>query len=211
MAVAHRYRREIHCAITQMHQQRANADANCRRLIYELDQRGIHLLQQHGGEFVQRTRPPANFAHELMVCQIMASFELGARERAVRLITWNDILASESLPDQTRCSSKPHSVPVRFEGTTVSIAADGQPFGIARSDNHGSAYFFCPGIEADCGTDRGIVFCDDLTVHFHAALIDQPFGFIRTFCDFAFDQDSQDGFGWVRCSFNSVNLSRPNG
>jgi hypothetical protein len=145
--------REPNLFLNRPPQQRANADANRRRLIYELDQRGIHLLQQHGGELLQRTRPPANFAHELMVCQIMASFELGARKRDVRLITWSQILASESLPEQTRCSLKPYSIPVRFEGTTVSIAADGQPFGIARCDNHGSSYFFCPGIEADCGTE----------------------------------------------------------
>jgi hypothetical protein len=145
--------REPNLFLNRPPQQRANADANRRRLIYELDQRGIHLLQQHGGELLQRTRPPANFAHELMVCQMVASFELGARERAVRLITWNDILTSVSLPEETRCSPKPFSIPVRFEGATVSIAADGQPFGIARRDNHGSAYFFCPGIEADCGTE----------------------------------------------------------
>jgi hypothetical protein len=145
--------REPNLFLNRPPQQRANADANRRRLIYELDQRGIHLLQQHGGESAQRTRPPANFAHELMVCQILASLDLGARERDVRLITWNEILASESLPELTRSSPKPFSIPVRFDGATMSIAADGQPFGIARRDNHGSAYFFCPGIEADCATE----------------------------------------------------------
>jgi len=145
--------REPNLFLNRPPQQRANADANRRRLIYELDQRGIHFLQQRGAEHLQRSRPPANFAHELMVCQMLASIELGTRERVMRLITWNEILTSESLPEQTRCSPKPYSISVRFGGTTVSIAADGQPFGIARRDNHGSAYFFCPGIEADCGTE----------------------------------------------------------
>jgi len=145
--------REPNLFLNRPPQQRANADANRRRLIYELDQRGVHLLQQHAGELVQRTRPPANFAHELMACQILASFDFGARERAVRLINWSDILTSESLPEQTRRSPKPCSIPVRFESATVTIAADGHPFGIARRDDRGSAYFFCPGIEADCGTE----------------------------------------------------------
>jgi hypothetical protein len=145
--------REPNLFLNRPAQQRANADANRRRLIYELDQRGVSQLQQHGGAPLQRTRPPASFAHELMVCQLMASFELGASERDVRLITWSEILTSESLPEQTRRSPKPHSIPVRFEGAAMSIAADGQPFGIARRDDHGSAYFFCPGIEADCGTE----------------------------------------------------------
>ncbi len=145
--------REPNLFLNRPPQQRANADANRRRLIYELDQRGAQLLQQHGGALPQRTRPPASFAHELMVCQILASFELGARDHGLRLITWSDILGSESLPAQTRHSPKPYSIPVPFDGAAVSIAADGPPFGIARRDNRGNAYFFCLGIEADCGTE----------------------------------------------------------
>src|SRR5712691_8297331 len=39
-------------------QQRANANANHRPLIYELDERGARALQDHGFEY-DRTRPPA--------------------------------------------------------------------------------------------------------------------------------------------------------
>src|ERR1700691_3807576 len=56
--------REPNLFLNRPPQQRANADANRRRLIYELDQRGIHLLQQQDGASLQRTRPPPSFAHE---------------------------------------------------------------------------------------------------------------------------------------------------
>src|SRR4029077_19925925 len=92
--------------------------ANHRPLIYELDQRGAQVMHERGIEY-QRTRPPANFAHELMVCQIMASFELGARDTGVRLITWHDILRSRRLPETTRRSAKPFHIP-------VAITLDGQ-------------------------------------------------------------------------------------
>jgi hypothetical protein len=133
-------------------QQRENAAANHRPLIYELDQRGIRVLQERG-VLLQRPRTPANFAHELMACQIMASLDLGARERGARLITWSDILNSRSLPDATRHSPCPFHIPVRFEGNDFHIAADAQPFGIERSIAGQRSYYFCPGIEADCGTE----------------------------------------------------------
>src|SRR5947207_11166051 len=87
----------------------------------------------------------------------MASFELGARETGTRLIAWNDILQSRSLPDQTRHSPKPYQIPVTVtvDGAVIAthVAADGMPFGVARSGGGQRAYFFCPGIETDCGTE----------------------------------------------------------
>jgi hypothetical protein len=144
--------REPNMFVVRPQQQRENSAANHRPLIYELDQRGIRVLQERGVS-VQRTRTPANFAHELMACQIMASFELGARERGARVITWPDILNSRSLPDATRHSARPFHIPVRFEGNDFHIAADAQPFGIERSIAGQRSYYFCPGIEADCGTE----------------------------------------------------------
>jgi hypothetical protein len=137
-------------------QQRANASANCRRQIYELSDKGIRLLHERGF-MLQRTRAPANFAHELMTCQLTTSFELGCRETGHRLLTWTDILESPSLPDATRQSLRPHHIPVTvtIDGVAIPthVIADGAPFGIAKSVEHGTAYFFCPGIEADCGTE----------------------------------------------------------
>src|SRR5712691_9684847 len=122
--------REPNLFVNRPAQQRANANANYRPMIYELDERGIRVLQERGVEH-QRTRSPASFPHELMVCQTMASFELGARDAGVRLITWNDILRSERLPETTRRSTKPFHIPtsatVAGQLLETHIAADGQP------------------------------------------------------------------------------------
>jgi hypothetical protein len=87
----------------------------------------------------------------------MASFELGVRETGNRLIAWSDILQSQSLPDATRRSPKPFHIPVTvsIDGASLPthVIADGAPFGIARSVDGRTAYFFCPGVEADCGTE----------------------------------------------------------
>jgi hypothetical protein len=50
--------------INRPHQQRQCADANYRRLIYELDGRGARVLQERGLSFLPR-RYHRNFAHEL--------------------------------------------------------------------------------------------------------------------------------------------------
>src|SRR5947207_3978671 len=148
--------REPNRYVARPQQQRANAGANYRRLIYELAEKGWRLMHARG-PLSPRSRAPPNFAHELMTCELMASFELGARERAFRLITWPNILESQSLPDGTRRSPKPYNVPVtvRMDGQihATHIAADGQPFGIERSVADRRVYFFCPGVEADCGTE----------------------------------------------------------
>jgi hypothetical protein len=137
-------------------EQRANATANHRPLVYELASRGWTLMQEQGFER-RHNRPPASFAHELMICQIMASFELGARSAGAQLITWSDILRSENLPEATRRSPKPWNIPVTLtiggERVTGHVVADGSPFGIRREGNGRPAYFFCPGVEADCGTE----------------------------------------------------------
>jgi len=137
-------------------QQRASANANHRPLIYELADKGARVMRERGVE-CQRNRPPASFAHELMVCQVMASFELGARERNAHLITWEDILRSESLPEATRRSTRPYHIPISLtvdgQRVTTHIAADGQPFGIARVVDGRREYFFFPGVEADCATE----------------------------------------------------------
>jgi hypothetical protein len=144
--------REPNLFLVRPVQQRANAAANHSYLIYELDQRSIREMQERGLA-LQRPRPPASFAHELMACQIMASFELGARQPGARLITWSDILGSRNLPETTRSSARPFHIPVRFEDADAHAVADAQPFGIERSIGGQRSYYFCPGIEADCGTE----------------------------------------------------------
>lgn len=142
--------------VARPHQQRANAGANHRRIIYELTAKGANVLQERGISD-HRIRFPANFGHELMTCQVMASFELGTRETGARLIQLNDILNSENLPDTTRHSPKPYAIPitaiVHDQQINARVTADGLPFGVECSREGRRYYFFCPGIEADCGTE----------------------------------------------------------
>jgi len=94
-----------------------------------------------------------------MVCRITASFELGTRENTnVRLITWQEIMASDKIPLATKNLANPASIHVSFEiggkRCTKAVIADAQPFGLKRTNPDGTgAVFFFPGIEADCGTE----------------------------------------------------------
>jgi hypothetical protein len=159
--VAHRLNllsRKPNLYIKRRHQQRQNANNNYRRLIYELDDRGLAILRERGLPHLPKTYH-RNFAHELMVCRITASVELGARHnRTVRLITWQEIMASEKTPLATRQSATPTSIPVSFTvheaRCSTTVTADARPFGLERNNtNTGRSFVFCPGIEADCGTE----------------------------------------------------------
>lgn len=143
--------------VARPQQQRQNADANYRHLIYELDERGSRVLKERGLSFLPKSYH-RNFVHELMVAQIMASFELGTRERTnIRLITWPEILANPSTPEATRQSPAAASIPVAFtahgERYSTHVNADARPFGIERVIDGSRSYLFFPGIEADCGTE----------------------------------------------------------
>lgn len=142
--------------VARPHQQRASASANHRRLIYELSDRGMEVMHERGFT-CRRTRPAGNFAHELMTCLVTASLELGTKETGTNLIRWDDILASKSMPDSTRHAGKPWMIPVSatINGQQIEaqIAADGLPFGVARVVENRRFFFFCPGVEADCGTE----------------------------------------------------------
>jgi hypothetical protein len=143
--------------LARPHQQRETADANYRHLIYELDERGSRVLKERGLPFLPKSYH-RNFAHELMVAQIIASFELGTRERTnVRLITWPEILANPTTPEATRQSPTAASIPVTFsahgERHSMHVNADARPFGLERIIDGARTYLFFPGIEADCGTE----------------------------------------------------------
>lgn len=143
--------------LARPHQQRESASANHRPLIYELDERGSRVLRERGLSF-QPKKYHNNFAHELMVAQIIASVELGTKEKPnVRLISWPEILGSDNTPKATRQSPAPASMPVAFsirgEQHAVNLTADAQPFGLERVIDGKRSYLFFPGIEADCGTE----------------------------------------------------------
>jgi hypothetical protein len=143
--------------ISRPHQQREAADANYRHLIYQLDERGSRVLKERGLSFLPKSYH-RNFAHELMVAHITASFELGTRERTnVRLIAWPEILASAKTPEATRQSPTAASIPVTFsahgEQYSVQVNADARQFGLERVVDGSRTYLFFPGIEADCSTE----------------------------------------------------------
>jgi hypothetical protein len=159
-ALSHRLNllsRKPNLYLSRPQQQRQCADANYRRLIYELDDRGARALRDRGLSLLPKSYH-RNFAHELMVAQITASIELGTLQSTnTRLITWREILASEHTPRATRVSDTPASIRVTYslrgETLTGDIVADGRPFGLDRVIEGRRTYLFFPGIEADRGTE----------------------------------------------------------
>lgn len=142
--------------LSRPHQQRQNAEANYRPLIYQLDERGSRVLRERGLPFLAKSHH--NFAHELMVAQITASIELGTKANAgVRLITWPEILAHERTPVATRQSTTPTAIRVSYsqrgERRCDEINADARPFGLQRTIHGKTSYLFFPGIEADCASE----------------------------------------------------------
>jgi len=128
-------------------QQREHAEANSRKLVYELDSRGTQVLRDCDIP-VSKKRYNRNFAHELMVCQITASIELGTiTNPKIKLIRWPAILASDKLPDATRRLANPLSIPV---GDYRKIP-DGEPIVIVRQFEPTTFIFLVQ--EADCGTE----------------------------------------------------------
>jgi hypothetical protein len=143
--------------LSRPHQQRQNAEANHRPLIYQLDERGSRALRERGLPFPSKSYHH-NFVHELMVAQITASIELGIRDNpGITLITWPEILANPNTPPSTRASATPTTMRVTYslrgETRTDEINADARPFGLKRAIDGKTSYLFFPGIEADCGTE----------------------------------------------------------
>jgi hypothetical protein len=143
--------------LARPHQQRQCADANYRHLIYEIDERGVRVLRERELATAPRSHCH-NFAHELMIAQIVASIELGTRENsAIRLIRWRDIIANQNTPAALRDAAIPSAISVSYslrgQSRTEQVIADAQPFGLERVIDGKRSYLFFPGIEADCGTE----------------------------------------------------------
>lgn len=142
--------------LTRPPQQRHTANANQRPLVYGLDEAGTRPLRDLGLLSPAKTLY-RNFLHELMVAEITASIELGAKDNHhVRLIPWSEILKNPNTPQATREARSP-SIPVAYswrgERHTVNLTADARPFGLERHIAGNRTYLFFPGIEADCGTE----------------------------------------------------------
>jgi hypothetical protein len=159
-ALSHRLNllsRKPNLYLARPQQQRQCADANYRPLIYEIDERGMRALRERGLAVAPRNHC-RNFAHELMIAQIVASIELGTRERsAIRLIRWCEILANQNTPAALRDAAIPTAISVSYSlhgrARTEQVIADAQPFGLERMIDGKRSYLFFPGIEADCGTE----------------------------------------------------------
>jgi hypothetical protein len=144
--------RKPNCYIDRPHQQRDNAGANARRLIYELDDKGADELCGRGGVY-SRKKVLRNFAHELMACTIAASFEIGTKTNPnIRIIGWHQLVASPQMPATTKQLPAPQAMPFTRDGRQEIVESDWRPFVIERNFESKS-YIFVFGFEADCGTE----------------------------------------------------------
>lgn len=142
--------------------------ANCRYMpvVYELDDRGEQVLRERGlihcdSPLLKKGRMGAyrQFAHQLMICDCMASIELGVRQNGgLRFISWQEIVAKA--PESTRKLDNPFAIPVSISHTfprsgavqrvDIKIVPDGL-FGLEYTREGSKAYRFFV-LEADRNT-----------------------------------------------------------
>ena len=112
-------------------------DAGARSALQELESTAdepLTWLSHHGHR---------QFRHSLMICEVLASIDLGIRQASgVRLISWREILGKSPL------AVEQHASPFEFSG--VRIIPDAL-FGIEYHSGQKSAYRFCA-LEVDRGT-----------------------------------------------------------
>jgi hypothetical protein len=132
-------------------QQWEYADARCRPAVHEIGEGGLRALRASGNGFegngvASASTARRQFLHALMICEVLASIELAARDSgALRFIPWAEILARA--PEETRASSAPLRLPVPSGGYLV---PDGV-FGLEYRDGDAKTYRFFA-LEADRGT-----------------------------------------------------------
>lgn len=134
----------------------AAANARYRPAVYALTAKGEKLLKERG-LYVPHPRTGYEFNHELMVCLIQASFELGAKQHGLEIISPQDILNHPNCPAATRYEKSPWRVPIAYtydrHAIEHHVESDGEFFGLARwSDGVRTALLF-PGFEADRRTE----------------------------------------------------------
>ena len=142
--------------------------ANSRHMpvVYELDDRGEQVLRERGlihsySPLLKKGRRGAyrQFAHELMICDCMASIELGVRQDpSLRFISWQEIVAKA--PESTRKFDNPFAIPVSISHTLprtgamqhadIKVVPDGL-FGLEYTRDGSKAYRFFA-LEADRNT-----------------------------------------------------------
>jgi hypothetical protein len=121
--------REPNCYLGRPGQQRNYFNANYRSLIYELDHRGERVLQEYGHydpleavAWLSRGRENhITFAHSVMICQALASIELGVRANAgLRFVPWREI--HSRMPEATRKSKLSHCLPASISHRMNGVA-----------------------------------------------------------------------------------------
>lgn len=137
--------------------------------VYELGDAGEQLLHEVGAvgpysSLVRKGRQGAvrRFNHDLMICDILASVEIGIRaEQHVRLVTWEEILASPKMPEATRNAANPFAIPapVSYANPTTGVVEQWDKplipdamFGIEYSAEDRKTYRFFA-VEADRNTE----------------------------------------------------------
>lgn len=125
-------------------------------VVHELGKGARHVLSEAGiGDDEQRTWlrdiPHRQFEHSLMVCEILASIDLGIREHpGLRMIAWPEILVKA--PEATRKSDSPFRMTVRENnGSECKAVVPDAVFGIEYQGTDRKLYRFFA-LEADRGT-----------------------------------------------------------
>jgi hypothetical protein len=103
-------------------QQWQTVNARYMPAVYELGEAGERVLAQHGlaaPSLTRKVRPGAvrQYHHELMICDVISSIEIGARANPnLRYISWDEIFLNPKMPEVTRNSANPLaiSVPVSY-------------------------------------------------------------------------------------------------
>jgi hypothetical protein len=109
--------------INRPEQQWQFANCRCMPIVYELDVRGEQVLRDqgllvHNSPLLKKGRMGAcrQFAHQLMICDCLASIELGVRQQSsLRFISWQEILAKA--PQRTCSTDNPFAIPVGISHT----------------------------------------------------------------------------------------------
>ncbi len=127
------------------------ADARHTPVVHECGRAAVQALRAggvalEGANTLLADNPHRQFLHSLMICEALASLELGIRAKPfLRLIGWPEILGRA--PEATRSSPTPFRLPVPYGGYLV---PDGL-FGIEyHSGGTKTCRFFA--LEADRGT-----------------------------------------------------------
>jgi hypothetical protein len=127
------------------------ADARCRPVVHELGAGALRVLRDHGEGAGQNTflsgTAHRQFRHSLMICEALASFELGAHASGSgpRFIAWPEILARA--PESVWTSSIPFQLPNSSGGYLVPDGVFGLEYRVGDTRSY---RFFA--LEIDRGT-----------------------------------------------------------